>query len=285
MTVDLPAFRYVLRRRFWIRIWREVNDDDCWGMAAQLSFYFLLASFPFLIFLSALIGFVPYVPDLLELMLSDFAHFLPTQTLHLVRGIVEGVVSTRRHGVLTFSLLLALWIASTAFNSMIGLLNRAYQVKEMRSYALTRILAILVTIVVSIFLVFSGVLLFFGDWAIDLLVKNVWLNALYTGFRWLIIFLLLNVGVQIIFHFLPARRLPWTLISPGGLLAVVGGLVGSQCFRFYVNRFADFQLLWGSLGALIALMLWFYICSFCLLLGGEIDSEVTKMRQEDVEIA
>ena len=250
-------------------------------MAAQLSFYFLLASFPFLIFLSALIGFIPYVPDLLELMLADFSHFLPTETHELVKGILEGVVAPRRHGVLTFSLVMALWIASTAFNSMIGLLNRAYQARETRSYFRTRTLAVLVTVVVSIFLVMSGILLFFGDWAIDLLIKNSLLNALYTAFRWIIIFLLLNVGVQIIFHFLPARRLRWSLITPGGLLAVIGGLVGSQFFRFYVNRFADFQLLWGSLGALIALMIWFYICSFCLLLGGEIDSEVLKMRWEE----
>lgn len=232
MTVDFLAFHFLRRREFWSRLWREINEDDCWGMAAQLSFYFLLASFPFLIFLSALIGFIPYIPDLLQLMLSDFSHFLPTETHQLVKGILEGVVATRRHGVLTFSLLLALWIASTAFNSMIALLNRAYQVRETRSYFLTRTLAVLVTVVVSIFLVMSGILLFFGDWAIDLLIKNGLLNALYSAFRWATIFLLLNVGVQIIFHFLPARRLPWTLISPGGLVAVVGGSSAPSSFVF-----------------------------------------------------
>ena len=92
---------------------------------------------------------------------------------------------------------------------------------------------------------------------------------------------LLNVGVQIMYYALPARRFPWRLISPGGILATTGSVFGTLIFRRYVNVFFEnFEMLWGSLSALIALMVWFYICSFCLLVGGEIDSEIFKMRRE-----
>jgi membrane protein len=280
MAFDPHSFPYLVKGRFWLRIWHEVNEDDCWGMAAQLSYYFLLAFLPFLVFLSALINYLPGVPGLLERLLADFYRFMPERSYVLVRGILDSVLRTRDQGVLTLGLASALWFASSAFNGMIALLNRAYQVRDTRSYLHTRTLAVLVTLVVSAFLLASGVLIFFGDWMIGALAASAWLETVYTAVRWVIIFLMLNVGVQIVYYTLPACRYPWRLVTPGGLLAVLGWVLGSLAFRWYVNHFGDFQELWGSLGALIALMLWFYLCSFFLVLGGEIDSEIHKIRRE-----
>ncbi len=280
MAFDPDSFAYLVKGSFWRRIWHEVNEDDCWGMAAQLSYYFLLAFLPFLVFLSALINYLPGVPGLLERLLDNFYRFMPDRSYSLVRSILDSVLRSRDEGILTLGLASALWFASSAFNGMIALLNRAYQVRDTRSYFFTRTLAVLVTLVVSAFLLVSGVLIFFGDWMIGALAASVWLQTIYTAIRWVIIFLMLNVGVQIVYYTLPARRFPWRLITPGGLLAVLGWVVGSLAFRWYVNRFGDFQELWGSLGALIALMLWFYLCSFFLVLGGEIDSEIHKVRRE-----
>lgn len=263
-----------------MRIWREVNEDDCWGMAAQLSYYFLLAFFPFLVFLSALINYLPGVPGLLERLLDDFYRFMPERSYALVKSILTSVLRTRDQGILTLGLASALWFASSAFNGMIALLNRAYQVRDNRSYFHTRTLAVGVTLAVSAFLLISGVLIFFGDLMVGALTTTWWLEAIYTAARWVGIFVLLNIGVQIVYYILPARRFPWRLVTPGGLLATTGWVVGSLGFRWYVNRFGEFQELWGSLGALIALMLWFYLCSFCLVLGGEIDSEIHKIRRE-----
>jgi membrane protein len=89
----------------------------------------------------------------------------------------------------------------------------------------------------------------------------------------------MNLSVQIIYHTLPARRFRWRLISPGGLIASLGWIFGSLAFRDYVNSFSNFQKFYGSLGALIALMFWFYICSFFLVVGGEVDSEIHKLRK------
>ncbi|HRR26518.1 MAG TPA: YihY/virulence factor BrkB family protein [Acidobacteriota bacterium] len=272
----LPTWSYLRRGRFWWAVWNEINQDDCWGMAAQLSYYFLMAFFPFVLFVNSLLGFLPQTPDLLSLMLRDLARVLPEDSFQLVENILRAVVGGRHGGVLTVSLVMALWFASTAFNGMIALFNRAFRVRDHRPYYITRFIAILVTIVVSVFTLFAGILLFFGDWAIDHWVQNPWLNQIYTGFRWVLIFVFLNIGVQMIFHFLPAVRLPWRYFSPGGVVAVAGWVVGSLCFRFYVNHYADYRVLWGPLGALIALMVWFYISSFTLLLGAEIDSEIHK---------
>jgi len=281
MRIDIRAFKYLLIGRFWTRLWNEINKDDCWGMAAQLSYFYLLACFPFLIFLSALVGFFPYVADLIDQLITGLVNFIPEKTHDLVSGTARTLTVSRDEGVLTFGIALALWFASFAFSAMGSLLNQAYQVQETRSLIKIRALSILVTVVVSVFLIMSGVLLFFGDWFISLVAEPGPLKVLYGLARWLLILLLLNLGVQIVYYALPAKRLPAKLISPGGVVATLGWIFGSLIFRHYVNLFfSNLQRLYGGLGALIALMIWFYICSLFLLIGGEIDSEIHKMRRE-----
>ncbi len=282
MRIDLRAFNYLLLGKFWARLWREVNQDDCWGMAAQLSYFYLLAFFPFLIFLSALVGFVPFSDDLIDQLLIGLVNFIPEKTHALVSGTVKSLVSSSDEGILTFGIALSLWFSSFAFSAMASLLNQAYQVQETRSVLTIRALSIVLTIIVSIFLVLSSVLLFFGHWIISLVVEPGPLKLIYGMVRWLLILLLMNVGVQIIYYALPAHRFRAKLISPGGMVAILGWILGSLTFRYYVNEFfSNLQRLYGGLGALIALMIWFYICSLFLLVGGEIDSEIYKMRHED----
>jgi membrane protein len=279
MRIDLPAFEYLLSGKFWVAIWKEINKDDCWGMAAQLSYYFLLAFFPFLIFLSALVGFLPLGADPVGRLMYELNSFVPEKTYALVNGIFESLVESRDQGLLTLGIALALWFASWAFNGMISLLNQAYQVPETRSYWRTRSLSILVTVIVSVFMIMSGVLLFFGEWLITLVIEPGPLKTVSGIARWVLAFLLLNFGVQIIYFALPAHRFPAKLVSPGGVVAAVGFIVGSLAFRSWVNAFfPSLQRLYGSLGALIGLMVWFYICSLFLVVGGEIDSEIYKIR-------
>lgn len=279
MSLDLIAFKYLLYPRFWIGLWKEINSDNCWGMAAQLSYYFLLAFFPFLIFLTALVGFIPIGPELQDLLWFELERFLPTNAYLLVKEILSTLLESQDRRVLTFGLVTTLWFASIGFNGMISLLNQAYQIEDHRSLVRTRFTSILVTIGISFFVIISGVLVFFGEWLLDLLAKQGYLRAFYSSIRWGIIFVLMNLSVQIIYHTLPARRLKWRLISPGGVIASLGWIFGSLAFRDYVNSFSNFQKFYGSLGALIALMFWFYICSFFLVVGGEVDSEIHKLRR------
>lgn len=281
LRLDLNAFQYLSRGRLWKNLWHEVYKDDCFGMAAQLSFYFLLAFFPFLLFLSALIGFIPIASGFLNNLLYEMQLFLPTTTYNLVVEIVQGLVDSQDQGVLTIGIVLSLWSASLAFNGMVSLLNSAYEVEDSRSYLKTRALSILVTLIVTVFVLISGILLFFGDWLIGQWVQNPWLRFFYTILRWGGIFVLINIGIQFVFFALPAKRLPWKLLSPGSVIASVGWILGSAGFRYYVNHFGDYQQLYGSLGALIVLMIWFYISSLFLLLGGEIDSEIFKLRRSE----
>ena len=172
---------------------------------------------------------------------------------------------------------------------MVGVRNRAYGVKDQRSYFRVRGLSVAVTLKVSLFVILSGLLLFLGDDLSRLTIERLPLVAgsfllailqvIYSGVRWLLILVFLNLGIQIVYFALPARRLPWRLFSPGSVVASLGWLLGSFAFAFYINSFANYQRLYGSLGDLVVLMIWFYFSSLFLLLGGEMDSEIFSRRR------
>lgn len=294
INLDLQAFYYLSRKKFWLALWKEISGDDCWGMAARLSFYFLLAFFPFLIFLSALIGFIPIESGLLDKILVEMNQFMPERTSAWVHTFTLDLISSQNRGVVSMGILLALWWASVGFSGMVGDLNRALAIEETRSYVKIKLVAIGVTILASLFVITSGILLFFGDWLIQILLQRITvapypafhsdLAAVYTASRWILIFAFLNIGMQIVYSALPARPLPWTLLSPGSAIFSLCWILGSIGFAFFVNRFVAYEIyqkLYGSLGTLILLMIWLYLSSFFLLLGGEINYQVYRFRKEE----
>ena len=145
----------------------------------------------------------------------------------------------------------------------------------------------------SLFVITSGILLFFGDWLIQLFLQRITvvpypsfqahLATIYTATRWILIFVFLNIGMQIVYSALPAQPLPWTLLSPGSAIFSLCWILGSSGFAIFVNRFVAYELyqeLYGNLGTLILLMLWLYLSSFFLLIGGEVNSQVHRFREE-----
>ncbi len=297
LRLDLKAFSYLSKGRFWIGVWRGIKRDDCKGMAARLSFYFLLAFFPFLIFVSAVIGFIPIEPDLLSKILLEMNQFLPQRTYAWVRDFTIDLVNSQNSGVVSVGILLTLWWASVGFAGMVGDLNRALAIEETRPFLKIRLLAIGVTILVSVFVIVSAILLFFGDWLIQISLQNitvqpypsfqVHLGGIYFICRWILIFAFLNIGMQIVYSALPAQPLPWSLLSPGSAIFSLSWIVGSSSFAFFVNRFVDYefyQQLHGSLGTLILLMIWLYFSSFFLLVGGEINSKIYRLRNSGVMV-
>jgi membrane protein len=110
------------------------------------------------------------------------------------------------------------------------------------------------------------------------------LQTIYSASRWILLFFFLNLGIQIAYCSLPAQRLVWTLVSPGSVIASLCWILGSRAFAFFVNRlvgFETYQQLYGSLATLILLMIWLYLSSFFLLLGGEINSEIFRLRKAE----
>jgi membrane protein len=265
------------------RVIAEIQDDDCLGRAAQLAYYFLFALFPFFLFLTTLLGYLPF-PDLFDRIMEGLAQLLPGEALRLVQDNVRELVTGERGGLLSFGILAALWTSSSALTSIIDSLNRAYDVVEGRPFWKVRGMAILLTVGLSLFIVIALVLLTFGPqlgrWVADLMGLGQAFELSWNIMRWVIIVGLLILAMAMLYYFAPDVEQEWKWITPGSVCAVVGWLVTSLGFSFYVNNFGSYNATYGSIGAVIVLLTWMYLSGLFVLIGGEINAEIEHAAQD-----
>jgi membrane protein len=259
------------------RVIAEIRDDDCLGRAAQLAYYFLFALFPFFLFLTTLLGYLP-IPDLLDRLLETLGQMLPGEALRLVQDNVRQLVMDQRGGLLSFGILAALWTSSSALTAITDSLNRAYDVEEGRPFWKVRLIAMGLTVGLSVFIVVALVLLTFGPqlgrWVADLVGLGRVFEVTWNVVRWPVIVGLLVVAIALLYYVAPDVEQEWTWITPGSACAVLGWLLASLGFAFYVNRFGSYNATYGSIGAVIVLLTWMYVTGLFVLIGGEINAEI-----------
>jgi membrane protein len=265
------------------RLIKAIHDDDCFGRAAQLAYYFFFALFPFLLFLTTLVGYIP-VPNLTDRIMELLVQILPGNASHLVEDNVHELVTVQRGGLLSFGIVAALWTSSSAVAAIINGLNRAYGVEEGRPFWKVRGIAILFTIGFSLFLVVSMVLLTFGPWI------GGWIAALvgsgsafriaWNLLRWTAILVLLMLAVVILYDFGPSVDQEWRWITPGSAFAVLAWIAASLGFAYYVNKFTSYNAAYGSIGAVIVLLTWMYLTGFFILVGEEINAVIEQRAQK-----
>jgi membrane protein len=265
------------------RVIAEIRDDDCLGRAAQLAYYFLFALFPFFLFLTALLGYLP-IPDLLDRLLETLGQMLPGEALQLVQDNIRLLVMGQRGGLLSFGILAALWTSSSALTAIMDSLNRAYNVDEGRPFWKVRGLALLLTIGLSTFLIVSLILLTFGPqigaWVADLFGLGRVFELAWNILRWPVIVALLIVAIALLYYVAPDVEQRWQWITPGAACAVIGWLLASPGFSFYVNRFGSYNATYGSIGAVIVLLTWMYVSGLFILIGVEINAEIEHAAQD-----
>jgi membrane protein len=236
---------------------REIQQDECLGRAAQLAYYFLFALFPFFLVLITLLGYLP-IPNLLDRLMDMLAQMLPGDALSLVQDHVRELVTGARGGLLSFGLLAALWTSSSAVTAIMEGLNRAYDVDEGRPFWKVRGLALLLTIGLSVFIIVSLVRLTFGPqiggWVADQVGLGRVFQIAWNVLRWPVIVGLLIVAMALVYYLAPDVEQSWQWITPGSIVAVVGWLLASLGFSFYVNHFGSYNATYGSIGAVIVLL-------------------------------
>jgi membrane protein len=257
--------------------WREAYEDRAFGRAAELAYFFLLALFPMLIFLLSVFSFMP---GLQEALLDWLAKVMPPDARRLVASWVENVAGARSGGLLSLGLLGSLWAASNGIGAAIDALNTAYKVEEGRPFWKSRLMAIGLTIALTVVFVSGQVLIMFGDWLARWLAARIGigeaLTTLWRYFDYLIGLLLLTIGVGLFYHFAPNVKRKWRLVTPGAVFAVMASILASILFSLYLRVAPGYSATYGGLGAFIVLMLWLYILGLALFLGGEINSEIER---------
>lgn len=261
---------------------RAIRDDDLLGRASGLAFNFLLAFFPFLLFLLALFGlFASRSSQLQARFLFYFAQVLPPAAFQLLEKITRELSTDAGGGKLTVSIALALWFASGGISSMISTLHDTYKVPDSRSWLRIRATALVLTIVLTVFLLFALFTVLAGarlmDWLGAMLNLQETSVFLYKAFQWPLAMLFLMVSFSLIYYFGPdVRHKRWHWITPGSLVGVLLWLAASGGFRFYLHYFNTYSATYGSLGAVMIMLIWMYASGFAFLVGREIDAAIER---------
>jgi membrane protein len=237
-----------------VRTWREANEDNILGRAAELAYYFLLALFPMLIFLTSLVGFLP---GLREAIFTALGKFVPGEAMRLVSETISDVTRHRSGGLISFGVLGVLWAASGGVTAVIGTLNAAYDAREERSFWKIRLIAISLTVMLALLVVGGTALVMFGDrfavWFGERLGMGPAFTVIWGVVHYLVGLALLFLGLELIYYFGPNVEQDWKWVTPGAVFAVVSMVVASLLFSLYLRFAPNYSATYGSLGAVIVL--------------------------------
>ncbi len=263
---------------------KEFLADDMTTYAAALAYHVLLALFPFVIFLVALLGFLR-IPQFFDWLVSQAQTALPPQAAEQVVQVIRQVEGQAQGGLLSFGIVTAIWAASAGVRSLMNALNAAYDVEESRPSWKRYLLSILYTIGLAVMLIVAAGLMLIGPQVAEWIAGQAGLGnlflTLWTWLRWPVAVILLMLAVAVIYYAAPNVDQPFRFITPGAVLAVIVWIIASLGFSYYVSNFGSYNATYGSLGAVVVLLFYFFISSAVLLLGAEVNSEVHHARQEE----
>jgi membrane protein len=271
------------------RTWKSVMADRLFGHAAELGFYFLFALFPTLFSASSILGLAARsAHQIYDRLLDYMALVIPTAALGTVLDTFNETTAAATSGKVTFGLIAAIWSASVGISAIQDTLNAVYKIEETRSYFEARIYAIGITIILTIIVSFGLAALLGGDFIAALvhqrqqdrlLAMTASVTARMIG--WAIATFFLALTFAVVYYLAPDwKKRRWRWLTPGTLVGIVGWLLTSLGLRVYIHYFNSYAVIYGSLGAVIILLTWFYITGLMLLLGAEIDSEIETAAAE-----
>jgi membrane protein len=256
---------------------REINDDDCLNLAAQLSYYFFLALFPAVLFLLALASFFP-LTHFTDDIVRTLSPITPPDVLHFLSDQMMRISNADSGGILTIGILGAVWSSSAALVAIINSLNRAYGITESRTWWKVRLIAMSLTMGLALFLILSFTLVLAGPTLAEYLSKVFGLGVVFEWgwkiLQWPVAFLLVSTAIGLVYYFAPDAEQEWVWITPGAVLATVLWIIASLGVKVYLGNFTDYTATYGAVGGVMALLLWFYISGLAILIGAEMNSEI-----------
>ncbi|EJM31536.1 YihY/virulence factor BrkB family protein [Pseudomonas sp. GM25] len=277
-----PDMKGLPLHRVMVRTVTEFVDDEMSTYASALAYQMLFSLFPFILFLIALIGFL-HLPDFFSWLRLQSELVLPPQALEQVNPVIDQLQQSKG-GLLSVGIVIALYTASAGVRLMMSAMNAAYDVVEGRPLWKRFPLSIIYTVGIAGMLLVAAALMVLGPQVMGWIAAQVGLEevivTLWTIARWPVIVILMMVAVALIYYVMPDVKQEFRFITPGSVLAVVVWIIASLGFAFYVKTFANYNAMYGSIGAIIVLLLYFYISAAVLLLGAEMNAVIEHMSNE-----
>jgi membrane protein len=266
---------------------RNILEDEIIRRANGVSFNFVLAIFPAVIFLFTLIPYVTaYIPDVNTESIMDFlSQMLPTSMYDVISSTVLDIVSNQRGGLLTLGFAFSLYLATNGMMALMGAFNACYKTDDRRGAIKMRLVATGLTINLAFVLILAIVLLVIGQLVLNYVLSNLsefeWLSGvdkftvyLLLALRFLVIFIVFFLAVATIYYFGPAIHYNWRFFSIGSFLATIFIILISYIFSYYITHFGTYNKVYGSIGVLIAMMVWIQLVTIVLLVGYEINASI-----------
>lgn len=251
------------------------------SVGAEIAYFLLLSIFPLLICGMTLIGFFPLQANA---VLLEFQPYMPHEVFTLIESLMNEISGRKVTGILSFGLIIGLWFASKGIHAMVRAFNISYEVEEGRSYIKDRLIAIVLTVTFILVVVLSLLLPIFGKHIIRFLadpfeIANL-LLIITNQLRYVMAGIILFFTFVILFYFGPHVKLRIRDAVPGALLTTIGWLLVSYIFSAYVDAYANYTKIYGSLGGIILLLLWFYMTGILVLVGGELNAYIYASRNK-----
>jgi membrane protein len=266
---------------------RNLMEDEIFNRANGVAFSFILAIFPAIIFLFTLIPYVTqYIPSVnTESIMLFLGDMLPPSMYDVISSTVRDIISNQRGGLLTFGFIFSLYLATNGMMSLMVAFNACYKTNDKRGGLKMRLVATGLTVNLAIVLFLAIILLVVGQLVLDYSMTHLqelkWLEGIdkFTVFllfslRFLVIFIVFFLAVSTIYYFGPAIHYNWRFFSIGSFMATLVILCVSYGFSFYVTNFGTYNKVYGSIGVLIALMIWIQLVTVVLLVGYEINASI-----------
>ena len=267
MKIELKAFFKRLYEK-------ALFEEDILSTAAQVAFYFSFALFPLLLFLISLLGIILGTADDLRGELFFYLRqIMPYSAFDLVQKTITEVMENSSGGKLTIGILIALWSASAGVDSLRIALNSVYNLEEKRSWFKTKLVALISTLALTVLIMVATGIVFYGWKFLSLILDTINLPIPSLFFlmilQWITVLVVLLIIYGLIYNFLPYHKpFKWVWITPGAITGILLWLSVSYLFRLYLSYFNSYDKTYGSLGAVIILMLWLYLTALVILIGG-----------------
>jgi membrane protein len=296
-THSLPGLKRIPLFNLAVFIDQELKEDAIVTRANSMSFSFFLAIFPAIIVLFTLLPYTPLyemkvtsggkVQAFQDLMRSNISEVMPGEAGNMLFGTIQEIATKPRSGLLSFGFFLAIWFASNGMLSMMEGMQKNYSSFKKRNALQKRLTALQLTFLVGLVLIGSVIFVILGNTILEFVFRYIKADLITRVtlfiFRWAVVLSLFYTTFSTIYRFGSSTRRPIPFFNPGAMLATFLSIMTSWGFSFYVDNFGNYHALYGSIGALIVLMIWIQFNCMILLIGFELNAGITVLRDRRYE--
>jgi len=278
--ITLPGLDGMALYDVMVFFWRSIVDGALSTRASAIAFSFFVALFPLIIFLFTLIPFIPVdnFQDELFLLIKDM---VPAGAFDAIEETVNNILKVKQGDLLSLGFFMALIFSTNGFASMMTAFDASLHSFERRTWLGQRVIALLLLVIMSVLLTVAIALITYGQHFINYMVANGYLKDHFTIIvlsisKWIVILFLFFVANSFLYYLAPAKKTKWRFISAGGTLSTVLSILTFLGFAYYINRFGQYNKLYGSIGTLLVILLLMYLMSMILLIGFELNASINE---------